>query len=196
VKLIAGLGNPGSRYRFSRHNMGFLVLDRLADQYQISIGQRGFGAFFGKGSISGDPVLLVKPRDYMNLSGGPVKKFFDYFRIALDDVIVIHDDLDLPFGTIRMKTGGGHGGHKGLISIIDHLGDADFNRVRLGIGKPDCREMVESYVLSPFSSEEMNGLPQVITAAAEILTEMLLSGIQSAMCKYHGKTINNFKEEV
>jgi PTH1 family peptidyl-tRNA hydrolase len=196
VKLIAGLGNPGSRYQFSRHNIGFLVLDRLADQHRIGVAQQRFCAFFGKGNISGHPALLVKPQDYMNLSGGPVKKFFDYFRIAIADVIVVHDDLDLPFGTIRIKAGGGPGGHKGLISIIDHLGDADFNRVRLGIGKPERREIVESYVLSPFSSEEMNGLPQVITAAAEILTEMLSSGIQATMCKYHGKTINNFKEEV
>lgn len=196
MKLIAGLGNPGSRYRFSRHNMGFLVLDRLADRYRVSMDQQKFGAFFGKGNIAGDPVLLVKPQDYMNLSGGPVKKFFDYFRIALEDVIVVHDDLDLPFGTIRMKAGGGHGGHKGLISIIDHLGDAEFNRLRLGIGKPDCREMVESHVLSPFSAEEMDRLPQVTTEASEILADMLSSGIQAAMCKYHGKTINNFKEEV
>jgi PTH1 family peptidyl-tRNA hydrolase len=196
VKLIAGLGNPGSRYQLSRHNIGFLVLDRLADQHRIGVGQQGFGAYFGKGSISGHTVLLVKPQDYMNLSGKSVKKFFDYFKSAVEDVIVVHDDLDLPFGTIRMKAGGGHGGHKGLISIIDHLGDADFNRVRLGIGKPDRREMVESYVLSPFSAEEVNGLPQVITAATEILTEMFSSGIQAAMCKYHGKTINNFKEEV
>ncbi len=196
MKLIAGLGNPGSRYQFSRHNIGFLVLDRLADQHRITIAQQGFGAFFGKGIISGQPVLLVKPQGYMNLSGSAVKKFFDYFKIAGEDVIVVHDDLDLPFGTIRMKAGGGHGGHKGLVSIIDHLDVADFNRVRLGIGKPDRKEMVESYVLSPFSSDEMNGLPQVITTAAEILTEMLSSGIQAAMCKYHGKTINNFKEEV
>ena len=196
MKLIAGLGNPGSRYQFSRHNIGFHALDRLADQNRITIGQQGFGAFFGKGIISGHPVLLVKPQGYMNLSGSAVKKFFDYFKIAGEDVIVVHDDLDLPFGTIRMKAGGGHGGHKGLISIIDHLGVEDFNRIRLGIGKPDRKEMVESHVLSPFSSEEMNGLPQVITAAAEILTEMLSSGIQAAMCKYHGKTINNFKEEV
>jgi len=194
VKLIAGLGNPGSRYQFSRHNIGFLVLDRLADQHRIGIGQRGFGAFFGKGNISGHPALLVKPQGYMNLSGGPVKKFFDYFRIAIADVIVVHDDLDLPFGTIRLKAGGGHGGHKGLISIIDHLVDADFNRVRLGIGKPDRREMVESHVLSPFSADEMDLLPEVLTKSAEILTEMLSSGIQTAMCKYHGKTINNFEE--
>jgi PTH1 family peptidyl-tRNA hydrolase len=196
VKLIAGLGNPGSRYRSSRHNIGFLVLDRLADQHQISIGQQGFGAFFGRGIISGHPVLLVKPQSYMNLSGSAVKKFFDYFKIAVEDIVVVHDDLDLPFGIIRIKAGGGSGGHKGLISIIDDLGVADFNRVRLGIGKPDRREIVESYVLSPFSAEEVDRLPQVIAATAEMLTEMLSSGIQAAMCKYHMKIINNFKEEV
>jgi PTH1 family peptidyl-tRNA hydrolase len=196
VKLIAGLGNPGSRYQFSRHNIGFLVLDRLADQHRITIVQQGFGAFFGKGIISGQPVLLVKPQGYMNLSGSAVKKFFDYFKIAGEDVIVVHDDLDLPFGTIRMKSGGGTGGHKGLISIIDHLGVEDFNRVRLGIGKPDRREMVESYVLSPFSLDEMTLLPELFTKSAEMLTEMLSSGIQAAMLKFHGKIINNFKEEV
>jgi PTH1 family peptidyl-tRNA hydrolase len=196
VKLIAGLGNPGSRYQSSRHNIGFLVLDRLADQHQITMGQQGFGAFFGRGIISGHPVLLAKPQGYMNLSGSAVKRFFDYFKIAGEDVIVVHDDLDLPFGTVRMKVGGGPGGHKGLISIIDHLGVEDFNRVRLGIGKPDRKEIVESYVLSPFSPDEMDLLSEVLTKSAEILTEMLSSGIQASMCKYHGKTINNFKEEV
>lgn len=194
MKLIAGLGNPGSRYQFSRHNVGFMVLDRLADEQRIGVGQQGFGAFFGKGVIAGHPVMLLKPQGYMNLSGEPVKKFFDYFRIEIADVIVVHDDLDLPHGAIRMKTGGGHAGHKGLISIIDHLGDADFNRIRFGIGKPERREMVEGYVLSPFSAEETNRLPRLITTATEMLTEMLSTGIQAAMCKYHGKTINNFEE--
>jgi PTH1 family peptidyl-tRNA hydrolase len=194
VKLVAGLGNPGIKYRLSRHNMGFLVLDRLADRHRISMDQQRFGAFFGKGNISGQPVLLIKPQDYMNLSGIAIKTFFDYYRVAMTDVIVAHDDLDLPFGTIRMKAEGGSGGHKGLISIIEHLGDGDFNRIRLGIGRPGRREMIESHVLSPFSAEEMNGLPQVIGAAAEMLVAWLTSGIQSAMCKYHGKTINNFEE--
>jgi PTH1 family peptidyl-tRNA hydrolase len=196
VKLIAGLGNPGSRYRFSRHNIGFLVLDRLAEQHQISVGQRGFGALFGKGHISDQLVLLSKPQLYMNVSGEVVKKFFDYFKIEVKDVIVVHDDLDLPFGTIRIKTGGGPGGHKGLISIIEHLDVEDFSRVRLGIGKPERKEMVDSYVLSPFSADEADRLPPVIDTAAEMLREMLSSGIQATMSKYHGKTINNFKEEV
>lgn len=194
MKLIAGLGNPGIRYRFSRHNMGFLVLDRLADRHRVSMDQQRFGASFGKGSISGHSVLLVTPQDYMNLSGIAIRKFFDYYRMARADVVIVHDDLDLPFGTIRMKADGGSAGHKGLISIIDHLGDGDFNRIRLGIGRPGRREMVEGHVLSPFSAEEMNGLPQVIDTAAEMLTEWLTSGIQAAMCKYHGKTINNFEE--
>lgn len=194
MKLVAGLGNPGSRYSSSRHNIGFLILDQLADRQRIDMAQRRFGALFGKGNISGSSVLLVKPQDYMNLSGVAVRKLFDYYRITMSDVIVVHDDLDLPFGAIRMKAGGGPGGHKGLISIIDHLGNTDFDRIRFGVGKPDRREMVEGYVLSPFSAEEMHRLPQLIATATEMLTEMLFSGIQAAMCKYHGKTINNFEE--
>lgn len=196
MRLIAGLGNPGARYQYSRHNMGFLVLDRLAEIGGISLNQTKFEACFGRGIIAGHPALLIKPQSYMNLSGEAVRKFFDYFRIEIKDVIVVHDDLDLPFGTIRLKAGGGPGGHKGLISVIDHVGSADFSRVRLGIGKPDHREMVEGYVLSSFSPDETGQLPRVVEKAAEMLTELLSTGIESAMCKYHGKTINNFNEEV
>ena len=196
MKLIAGLGNPGVQYQFSRHNVGFLVLDHLAAINKISISQKRFEASFGRGIVADHPALLIKPQTYMNLSGVSVRKFFDYFKIDIEDVIVIHDDLDLPFGAIRVKAGGGPGGHKGLISIIDHLGVSDFNRVRLGIGKPDRKEMVESYVLSAFFPDEISQLPPVIAKAAEVLTEMFSSGIQSTMCKYHGKTINTFNEEV
>jgi PTH1 family peptidyl-tRNA hydrolase len=196
VKLIAGLGNPGTRYQLTRHNMGFLVLDRLAETNHIPVGQMGFEARFGKGMIAGQSVLLAKPQTFMNLSGASVRKFFEYYRINIDDVIVVHDDLDLPFGTIRFKVGGGHGGHKGLISIIDHLGTTDFSRVRLGIGKPVRKGMVDSYVLSPFSPDEMIVVPRLTSAAATALTDMLSLGIQAAMDMYHGKTINNFNEEV
>ena len=176
--------------------MGFLVLDRLAETGGIALNQTKFEACFGRGTIAGHPALLIKPQSYMNLSGEAVRKFFDYFRIEIKDVIVVHDDLDLPFGTIRLKAGGGPGGHKGLISVIDHVGSADFSRVRLGIGKPDHREMVEGYVLSSFSPDETGQLPRVVGKAAEMLIELLSTGIESAMCKYHGKTINNFNEEV
>lgn len=185
MKLIAGLGNPGIRYRMSRHNAGFLILDQLALQQNISIDQTLFDAHFGKGKISGIPVLLVQPQTFMNLSGSSIRKLADYYRIDLEGLIVIHDDLDLPFKTIRLKSGGGHGGHKGLISIIDHFGGGDFLRVRLGIGRPARKSMVEGYVLEPFSKEEMDDLPQLITKASESVTDILTSGIQAAMEKYH-----------
>jgi peptidyl-tRNA hydrolase, PTH1 family len=187
VKCIVGLGNPGIRYRLNRHNAGFLVLDQLAEQHAISIGQTLFDADIGKGKIAGNAVLLAQPQTFMNLSGGAIRKLIDYFRISIEDMIVVHDDLDLPFQTIRLKAGGGHGGHKGLISIIDHLGSADFIRVRIGIGRPPHKSMVESYVLSPYSDEEMTFLPQLTRTAAEAVTDIISSGIQAAMEKHHAK---------
>jgi peptidyl-tRNA hydrolase, PTH1 family len=195
VKLIAGLGNPGIRYQLSRHNAGFLVLEQLAQLQNIAIDQNLFEAHVGKGKIAGSPVLLVQPQTFMNLSGIAIRKLADYFRIDLEDVIVVHDDLDLPFQTIRLKSGGGHGGHKGLISIIDHFGKKDFSRVRIGIGRPPRKSMVEGYVLEPFSKEEMNSVPQLTIKAAEAVTDILSSGIQAAMEKHHREeTINLVKE--
>ena len=115
MKLVVGLGNPGVRYQFNRHNAGFLVVDQLALQHHISISQTIFDAHVGKGKIAGNAVILVQPQTFMNLSGTAVRRFADYYRIELEDVIVVHDDLDLPFLTVRLKAGGGHGGHKGLI---------------------------------------------------------------------------------
>jgi peptidyl-tRNA hydrolase, PTH1 family len=195
VKLIAGLGNPGIRYRMSRHNAGSLVLDQLALQQNISIDQNLFNAHIGKGRIAGIPVMLVQPQTFMNLSGVAIRELADYFRINLEDLIVVHDDLDLPFQTIRLKAGGGHGGHKGLISIMDHLGGRNFIRVRLGIGKPVRKTMVEGYVLEPFSKEEMVCLPQLTTKAAEAVTDILTSGIQAAMEKHHGEEKTNSIKE-
>ena len=187
MKCVIGLGNPGIRYRSNRHNAGFLVLDQLAEQHAISIGQTLFDAYIGKGKIAGSAVLLAQPQTFMNLSGVAIRQLADYLRIAIEDMIVVHDDLDLPFQTIRLKVGGGHGGHKGLISIIDHLGSADFTRVRIGIGRPPRKSMVENYVLSPFSDEEMTVLPRLTRTAAEAVTDIISSGIQAAMDKHHGK---------
>jgi PTH1 family peptidyl-tRNA hydrolase len=187
VKLVVGLGNPGMRYRFNRHNAGFLVVDQLAIQYQISIVQTLFDAHIGKGKIASNDVLLAKPQTFMNLSGIAVRKLTDYYRIECEDVIVVHDDLDLPFPTIRLKAGGGLGGHKGLISITDHLGGAEFLRVRLGIGRPEHKSMVEGYVLSPFSDEEITALPRLLGIASEAAADIVSSGIQAAMERHHGK---------
>jgi len=196
LKLIAGLGNPGTKYRMSRHNAGFMVLDQLALQKNISIDQNIFEARIGKGKIAGTPVLLVKPQTFMNLSGIAIRKLADYFRIETEDVIVVHDDLDLPFQMIRLKANGGHGGHKGLISVMDHLGGREFIRVRFGIGRPARKSMVEGYVLDPFSDEEMVCLSQLTQRAAEAMTDVLILGIRAAMEKHHGKEINNVSKEV
>lgn len=196
MKLIAGLGNPGSRYQLSRHNAGFLVLDQLALQQDIVIGQNLFDARIGKGNLAGTPVLLVQPQTFMNLSGIAIRKVADYFRIDIEDVIVVHDDLDLPFRTIRLKAGGGHAGHKGLISIIDHFGEKEFLRVRFGIGRPSRKSMVEGYVLEPFSKEEMIDLPRLTQKSAEAVAAIVVSGIKAAMEKYHREeTINLVKED-
>lgn len=175
------------RYRFNRHNAGFLVVDQLAIQYHVSIAQTLFDAHIGKGKIAGSDVLLAKPQTFMNLSGMAVRKLTDYYRIEYQDLIVVHDDLDLPFQTIRLKAGGGLGGHKGLISITDHLGAADFLRVRLGIGRPERKSMVEGYVLSPFSEEEIASLPRLLGIAGEATADIISSGIQAAMERHHGK---------
>jgi len=195
VKLIVGLGNPGARYRFSRHNAGFLVLDQLAEKNGMALSQRLFEALVARGKIAGESVIAVQPQTFMNLSGVAVRRICDFYRVEVADLIVIHDDMDLPFGTIRLKEGGGHGGHKGLISVIEQLGNPDFLRVRIGIGKPVMREMVDSYVLSPFSEEEMQTVPDIAVTACDVVTEIVSSGVQAAIVKYHGKTINNFQKE-
>lgn len=195
MKCVVGLGNPGIRYQLNRHNAGFLVLDQLAEQHVIAIGQTLFDADVGRGKIAGSAVLLVQPQTYMNRSGFAIRRLTDYFRVPIEDLIVVHDDLDLPFPTIRLKAGGGHGGHKGLISVIEHLGSPDFIRVRIGIGRPPLKSMVESYVLSPFSDEEMTCLPRLTRTAAEAVTDIISSGIQAAMEKHHAKGNSNLIKE-
>lgn len=195
--LIVGLGNPGRLYEKGRHNAGFMVIDHLTLDLQIPVEQKKFTALSGRGKIQDTQVIFVKPQSYMNLSGEAVRRFFDFYKMEKpEDVIVVHDDLDLPFSVIRLKAGGGHGGHKGLLSIIQHLGSPDFLRVRIGIGKPDDKEMTERHVLEPFSREEMKRLTGVVTTACLAVREVVSSGIQTAMNKYNSSTINNLSEEV
>ncbi len=196
MKLIVGLGNPGARYRFTRHNFGFFVLDQLAEDQDIMMSQTGFDALWGKGVIAGQSVLLAKPQTFMNLSGKSVRKLADFFKIVVEDVLVVHDDLDLPFGVIRLKAGGGQGGHKGLISICDSLGGPEFHRVRLGIGKPAQRSAVERYVLEPFTESELRILPRIIVTARSAILEVISSGIKTAMNSYNGMVINDLIQEV
>ena len=189
--LIFGLGNPGSRYQFTRHNIGFMVLEKIAAQLEVELKQKSFDALWNRGKVAGLNVLLAMPQTYMNLSGNAVRKLLAYFKADINNLIVIHDDLDLPFGTVRLKTGGGNAGHKGLKSIISCLGTADFMRVRLGIGKPSDKSRIKDYVLQKFDSGETDLLQQIIQLAADAATEIVLSGMQTAMAKYHTKNISN-----
>jgi peptidyl-tRNA hydrolase, PTH1 family len=185
MRIIVGLGNPGIQYRFTRHNLGFLVLDELADVHEISVSKRKSESLIGRGSIESIPVILVKPQTFMNLSGAAVAGLIGFFKLTPENLIVIHDDLDLPFNSIRIKVGGGDGGHKGLQSIVDHLNTPDFIRLRLGIGKPTDKASVESYVLKVLSPEEMQVMPEILQKTCKALKAILSSGPVVAMNQFN-----------
>lgn len=184
MKIIAGLGNPGDQYRMTRHNMGFLVLDALAEDAGIAVQKKKFEALLGDGRIGNERVLLVKPQTFMNLSGQSIRQAADFYQKTPEEIIVVHDDLDLPFGTVRIKVGGGDGGHKGIRSLMDHLGGA-FTRVRLGIGKPSFKDDTEHYVLQPFPKADLETLAEVVRKACEAVREILDSGVRPAMNRFN-----------
>ena len=184
MKIIAGLGNPGDQYRMTRHNMGFLVLDALAEDAGIAVQKKKFEALLGDGRIGNERVLLVKPQTFMNLSGQSIRQAADFYQKTPEEIIVVHDDLDLPFGTVRIKVGGGDGGHKGIRSLMDHLGGA-FTRVRLGIGKPSFKDDTEHYVLQPFPKADLEALAETVRKACEAVREILESGTRPAMNRFN-----------
>ena len=191
MNLIVGLGNPGKEYLFSRHNMGFMVVDRLADDLGIRVTRSQFDALTGDGSISGRRIMLAKPQTYMNLSGRAVSGLLNFYKLEMDNLIVIHDDLDLPFETVRIKKGGGHGGNKGVMSIINQLGSPDFVRVRMGIGKPARKEMTDDHVLGRFSPEEVKVLPDILVRAADAVEAVLKAGLAAAMNEFNQRPAAN-----
>jgi PTH1 family peptidyl-tRNA hydrolase len=170
-----------------------MVLEKLARDFKIDLKQKSFDALWGKGKINGADVLLAMPQTYMNLSGTAVRQLVAFFKADINNLIVFHDDLDLPFGTIRLKTGGGNAGHKGLASITENLGSSDFMRVRIGIGRPSDKSRIEGYVLEPFKSdEELSMLPKIIQAASEASAEIVLSGTEKATAKCQKNILVNF----
>ncbi len=187
MKIIAGLGNPGDRYLFTRHNLGFMVADRLALLHHLRFRREKFDALLAEGSIAGIPVILLKPQTFMNRSGKAVGPLVRFFKVDVSDLVVVHDDLDLPFGTIRIKEGGGDGGHRGLQSVIEGLGTDSFIRLRFGIGRPAVRDLVEAYVLEPFGKEETDRLPVLLEKACRALEEILSAGPQSAMNRFNAR---------
>ena len=184
MKIIVGLGNPGIHYEWSRHNIGFMVVNRIAEIHRIPVGTRRFKSLFGKGSIDSEPVILTKPMTYMNRRGEAVAKIIPFFQVGMKDLIVIHDDLDLPFGKLRIKQRGGDGGHQGIRSVIDAIGGNSFLRLKIGIGRPPEEMDPAEYVLTPFSNREKSSLDEALTRAAECLAVILHEGVEMAMNRY------------
>jgi PTH1 family peptidyl-tRNA hydrolase len=187
VKLIVGLGNPGTRYEGSRHNIGFLVVDRFATEHHIPVSTKRFKAILGNGWIDSQKVVLFKPMTFMNLSGEAVKKALHFFCSGPEDLIVIHDDLDLSLGRLRFKVRGGDGGHLGVRSIIESIGANSFLRLKVGIGRPPRGVDTAEYVLNPFEIVEQACLNRALDQAAEALKVMFVEGLQTAMNRFQKK---------
>ena len=189
MKLIIGLGNPGRGYANNRHNIGFICLNHFARMQGIRFDKKRGKARIGTGEVAGGRVVVAKPQTYMNLSGESVSRLSKRFNINLNDLVVIHDDLDLPLGKIRIRQGGGSGGHKGIESIISCLGGQDFLRIRVGIGRPAATELSEAdivaYVLGDFTPEEKQTITQVIPKVSEAIYYLLTEGLAAAMNKYN-----------
>jgi peptidyl-tRNA hydrolase, PTH1 family len=185
--MIVGLGNPGIPYRMARHNIGFQVVDRLAKINHIPIRTRRFKSLYGTGWIDSQQVVLAKPMTFMNRSGEAVKKAADFFHLKMEDLVVVHDDLDLLFGRIRFKQRGGDGGHQGVRSIIESMGGNNFLRLKVGIGRPPQGIDPAKYVLEAFDKIEQSHLDRILSQAAESLKVMLLEGLEKAMNQFQKK---------
>ena len=169
VKLIVGLGNPGKQYETTKHNIGFLVLDALAANLGLSFNKTKFKSIYAEGNIGTEKVILVKPQTFMNLSGESVRPWMDYFELTEEDVVIIYDDMDLPVGKIRLRIQGGHGGHNGVKSLIQHMGTKNFNRIRVGVGRPFPSQDVVSHVLSPFSKDTVDDMKSSIHESVDAI---------------------------
>lgn len=181
MKLVVGLGNPGRRYARTRHNLGFLLLDRIAEARGIRIGDDRCESLVGRGEWERESLVLAKPQTYMNNSGVAAAALLRRFRVEGANLVVAYDDLDLPFGRLRIRCGGSAGGHRGLASILQHVADRDFVRLRMGIGRPPAGVDPVEYVLSRFSAEEQQALEDVLSRAEDALEAIVLKGPVRAM---------------
>ena len=187
MHVICGLGNPGKKYENTRHNIGFITIDRLADKLDIKVNKSKFRSVVGEGVIAGEKVLLVKPETYMNDSGMAVKEIVDFYKLDTADLIVIYDDFDIPEGTVRIRPFGSSGTHNGMKSIIRLLGSDRFPRIRIGTGKEDMenRELI-SFVLGGFSKDEVKIMEAAVDVACDAACCYVESGIDRAMNRYNG----------
>lgn len=185
MKCIVGLGNPGLKYKKTRHNIGFHVVDHLAKRHGFKIKKSGFQSLYTEERLNGEKIILVKPQTYMNLSGHAVKEIVQFYKLDLEDVVVIYDDLDLPKGRIRLRQTGGHGGHNGIRSIIDQTGTKQFNRIRFGIGRPEVPMDTVDYVLGKFSKEELHLIDDAVEKAADACEDWLTKPFLQVMNTYN-----------
>ena len=186
--FVAGLGNPGRKYEQTRHNAGFLVVDRLAERWGIDCSKKQFGALVGDGAIRHERCVLAKPQTFMNRSGHPLRSLLGFYKAEVDQLIVIHDDMDIPFGELKLKQGGGHGGHNGLRDTHKHFGGGDYFRVRFGVGRPPQGWDSADYVLGKWSGIERDGLDHAVDRAADAVEALLRDGLVAAQNTFHART--------
>lgn len=192
--IIAGLGNPGAKYEGTRHNVGFSVIDALADAHNIRVDKKQFKGLTGRGIINGQQVLLLKPLTYMNLSGESLRAAFDFYKPEIDQVLVIFDDISLETGQLRIRKKGSAGGHNGVKSIISHLGTTEFPRIKVGVGEPSKEELVD-FVLGRFHGDDLAVMKEAVTTASHAVETFLAEGPQAAMNIYNKKKEKKEKKE-
>jgi PTH1 family peptidyl-tRNA hydrolase len=188
--LIVGLGNPGPKYETTRHNVGQMALDVLSDRLASKFASHRTNSRIAEGHLTpgGPKLILAKSNGYMNTSGGPVAGLAKYFSVPVDRIVVLHDEIDLPFDSLKLKQGGGHGGHNGLRNIAQALDTPDFYRVRIGVGRPPGQQDAADYVLRPFASSELTNLNVLLEDAADATEELVNEGLLAAQQKFHGRT--------
>jgi len=189
--FIVGLGNPGTRFNTTRHNIGFEVIERLAYDYRIKVDKKKHHAFVGRGVIKGEKVVLMMPQTYMNDSGRAVADALNFYKEGSDSVILIYDDTSLDIGRLRIRERGSAGGHNGVKSIISHLGTQEFDRVKVGVGEKPPGWDLADYVLSRFDAGEMKTMIEAVKMSADAVVTMVDEGVQTAMNKFNGKTIDD-----
>ncbi|MFA4903844.1 MAG: aminoacyl-tRNA hydrolase [Desulfobaccales bacterium] len=191
MRLLVGLGNPGREYAWTKHNLGFQVVAYLSELWGIPLNRTGHAALWGRGRVGQDTVILAQPTTYMNLSGQAVSRLLSYFKLTPEDLVVIHDDLDVPPWRLKLVERGGPGGHKGVLDIIATLHTEEFLRVKMGIGRPPVRMPTERYVLCPFPAADAENVAGFIERTAQAVATLLAEGLAAAQNRFHGEAANS-----
>jgi peptidyl-tRNA hydrolase, PTH1 family len=189
--LIIGLGNPGREYELTRHNIGFLTIDRLAERWDVKVNKYKSKALIGEYRIANEKVVLVKPQTFMNLSGNAVRSVYQFYKLPIEQLLVIYDDMDLPFGFIRIRKSGGSSGQKGMKSIIEQLGTEEFPRIRVGIGRPTGKMNSVDFILNKFKSSENKELSIILDTCADAVECFIEKGIDTTMNRYNGSVLDD-----